>query len=346
MKRRTMASIAAELGLSRTAVSLVLKGEGGRYRISRETQARVRELSERLEYRPSALATALATGRTGVLGLVFPNVYENFMSEIVRGVEEVLHRAGAVMMLCTSGFDPEQELRNLRALVDRSVDALIFVPYAPFRGEPFDPEAPFAILRAAGIPTVCVDRVPPGWDGRAVVQDDRAAAARAVARLATGANGAPGARRIAFVSFDLRCSSVEERRAGWLQGLSGLGSGESLEIRLGDNDPEAVELRAAMERLLRRPKGERPDAWLVATSGLAFRVREIATSLGEEPIVAKFGLDAGHSPSGMICIRQPHQEMGRAAAEEALALASAGGASGAGAAGEGPRVRVLEASFA
>jgi LacI family transcriptional regulator len=213
-----MASIAAELGISRTAVSLVLKGAGDRYRISADTQARVRELSERLEYRPSALATALATGRTGVLGLIFPNVYESFMSEVVRGVEEVLHEAGAVMMLCTSGFDPAQELRNVRALVDREVDALIFVPYAPFRGEAHDSDAPFAVLRDAGLPTVCVDRVPPRWSGPAVVQDDRAAAARAALRLA----GA-GARRIAYVSFDLACSSLDDRRAGWADGLSAAG---------------------------------------------------------------------------------------------------------------------------
>jgi len=75
----TMQELAAELKLSRTTVSLVLKGESERFRISAETRDRVLEHALRHNFKPNYFASMLNTKRTGLVGLILPNVFESYI---------------------------------------------------------------------------------------------------------------------------------------------------------------------------------------------------------------------------------------------------------------------------
>ncbi|MCS6830084.1 MAG: LacI family transcriptional regulator, partial [bacterium] len=69
----TIRDVARLAGTSVSAVSAVLNNTAGqRIRVSEATRQRILEAAKQLGYAPNPLARSLVTGRTGVLGLVFP----------------------------------------------------------------------------------------------------------------------------------------------------------------------------------------------------------------------------------------------------------------------------------
>lgn len=314
-QRPTMKSIAEDLQVSRSTVSFVLAGEAERRRINPETANRILERARELGFRPNYFAQALNTRKTGAIGLVFPDVHEAFMAEMLRGIDGVFARHDVTMMLCSSRMDRTLEMRNIESLLYRGVDGLIIVPCAEFTAHPS--AVPPLAERLAGekLPIVCADRIPHGWNGHAVVQDDRAGAQRAVEQLIAG-----GARRIGCISFDLDASSSNERIAGYRDALAqrGLAADARWQVRLDRIDPQADDLSGALRALLALPEAERPDAWFVTTTGLSYRTRELLATLAPDdvpPPIARFGADPPFFSSGMISVIQPHHDIGRHAAE-------------------------------
>lgn len=311
----TMKSIAEELNVSRSTVSFVLGGEAERRRINPETAHRILQRAGELGFRPNYFAQALNTKRTGAIGLVFPDVHETYMSEMLRGIDEVFAEHDVTMMLSSSRMDRALEMRNIESLLYRGIDGLIIVPCADFYARPSDVPALASVLAGETIPVVCADRIPQGWSGHAVVQDDRAGAQRAVERLIER-----GAKRIACISFDLDASSSRERIAGYRDTLAqhGLTADARWQIRLDRVDPLADDLSGALRSLLALPERERPDGWFVTTTGLSYRTRELLSGLlptgAPLPPIARFGADPAFFSSGMISVVQPHRDIGRQSA--------------------------------
>jgi LacI family transcriptional regulator len=94
--------------------------------VSRATRARVLEAAKALDYSPNALAKAVATGRTGIVGVLVGDASDPYFAAIVRGVEDVARQHGQLVIVCNSDRDPAIELQYLRALNDYRVDGLIF----------------------------------------------------------------------------------------------------------------------------------------------------------------------------------------------------------------------------
>ncbi len=311
----TMKSIAEELAVSRSTVSFVLSGEAERRRINPETARRILQRARELGFRPNYFAQALNTRKTGAIGLVFPDVHEAYMSEMLRGIDEVFAAHDVTMMLSSSRMDRALEMRNIESLLYRGIDGLIIVPCADFCARPSDVSALAPFLAGEKIPVVCADRIPQDWNGHAVVQDDRGGAQGAVERLIEH-----GARRIACVSFDLDASSSRERIAGYRDALTnhGLTADDRWQVRLDRIDPQADDLSGALQSLLALPTAERPDAWFVTTTGLSYRTRALLAGLlpadAPRPPIARFGADPAFFSSGMISVAQPHRDIGRRSA--------------------------------
>ena len=81
----TMTEIAAALGVSSATVSNALSGKG---RVSAELSAKIRQAAEELGYVPSHAARALRTGRTGVIGLVLPDISNPLFPQIAQAIEQ------------------------------------------------------------------------------------------------------------------------------------------------------------------------------------------------------------------------------------------------------------------
>ncbi len=156
----TMQHIADILGISRTTVSLVLKGDGDKYKISQDTQNRILAKVEQLNFKPNYFAQSLNKKSSKVIGALFPNMFEGFMNEVLAGMEEALYPEGYTLMICTSRFNVEIEKRNLAQLLHRNVDGLIVIHTCSFRGEEHD-TSHLTELAENSVPSIFIDRYLP-----------------------------------------------------------------------------------------------------------------------------------------------------------------------------------------
>jgi LacI family transcriptional regulator len=123
-QRVTLEDVAREAGVSSMTVSRVINNTG---RIGSETRARVREVINRLDYRPSRAARALVTSRTYLIGVVVPDITNPYFAEIVQGVEHVAWEHDFSVLLTNTDENPRREEAVLSQLDESTVDGLIVV---------------------------------------------------------------------------------------------------------------------------------------------------------------------------------------------------------------------------
>jgi DNA-binding LacI/PurR family transcriptional regulator len=116
--------VAAVSGVSRSTVSRVLNGGS----VSADARQRVLAAMEQTGYRPNLVARTLASGRSGVVGVVIhvqPEVLfqDIFFSGLVHGISEGLAERGAGMMLWLANLPKEQTLERILGM--RLFDGLL-----------------------------------------------------------------------------------------------------------------------------------------------------------------------------------------------------------------------------
>ena len=114
----TIRDVAREAGVSLATVSRALNATA---QVTAETRSRVREVANRLGYVPHSGARSLITRRTGTLGVLLPDLYGEFFSELIRGVDQTAQRHGYHMVLASSHSDAREiaaAVGNMRGRVD------------------------------------------------------------------------------------------------------------------------------------------------------------------------------------------------------------------------------------
>jgi len=125
IKRVTLADVAEKVGMSRTAVSLVLNDRPGT-RISPEAGARIREAAEQLGYRPNPAARSLRVGKTRTIGFLSDDVtVTRFASAMIRGLLDVAEEHEHTVLIAETGSNPKRVRAALDVMLDRQPDGLI-----------------------------------------------------------------------------------------------------------------------------------------------------------------------------------------------------------------------------
>lgn len=151
-KRTSLADIAESLSISKSTVSFVLNGKGKQFNISANTQKLILEKAKELNYVPNFFAKGLREGKTQTIGLVLADISNPFYSELSKAIQESLYDKGYSLFIVSTNDDPGMEIKLMRDLILRSVDALII---APCNGIPeLKP-----VLDETPIPVVWVDRI-------------------------------------------------------------------------------------------------------------------------------------------------------------------------------------------
>lgn len=120
----SIVDVAKRANVSITTVSRVLNGST--HPVSEETRARVLEAAEALNFSPSALAQAMVTRATRIVGVIIGDAVDPYFATIVRGVEDVARQHGYLVIVCNSDREPEIELQYLHTLGSYRVDGVIF----------------------------------------------------------------------------------------------------------------------------------------------------------------------------------------------------------------------------
>src|SRR6201994_4358279 len=147
----TLSAVAAVAGVSSITVSRVMRLPE---KVAPQTRARVEAAMRELGYVPNQVAGALASARTGSVGVLVPTIANSIFADTVQGLSDELEPLGYAVILAQSRYDAAREDHMLRALLSRRPEALIMV------GSPATDDGA-RLLRRAGIPVVETWELPP-----------------------------------------------------------------------------------------------------------------------------------------------------------------------------------------
>lgn len=126
-KRPTLKDVAAETGLSVTAVSYALRGLHGK----ESTRRRVVEAAARLGYEADPIARALASGSTGVTGVLCGSLTDLWQQRLAAALARALFADGVNALIVDAAGDPGHQLELAERVVQQRVDALVVIPLDP-----------------------------------------------------------------------------------------------------------------------------------------------------------------------------------------------------------------------
>lgn len=120
----SIVEVARRAGVSVTTASRVINNSS--HPVKEATRARVLKAMEELNFRPSALARAMITKRTQIVGVIVGDSSDPYFSVIIRGIEDVARKHGYLVIICNSERNPDVEYNYLSLMRDYRVDGLIF----------------------------------------------------------------------------------------------------------------------------------------------------------------------------------------------------------------------------
>ena len=147
-KRVTIRDVAKEAGVSVATVSRYLNNNSY---MSEDTERKIREVMDRLEYKPNEIARGLAKQKSNTIALIIPDMTNPFFPDLVKAIEEVAKSKGYSLLLINSDEHDLQDEQFWESFKRRYIDGFILASFQ------FDEEV-LAGLESLNIPFVGVDR--------------------------------------------------------------------------------------------------------------------------------------------------------------------------------------------
>ena len=151
-KITTLKEIAKRLKFSVSTVSRALHNHPS---IGLRTTAQVQHLARELNYEPNQTALFFKQQKTNTIGVILPNLKEEFFSQAVNGIEDMANSNNYSVLIGQSHDDVEKEKKIAAAMKDHRVDGLIVSISKHTKNYEH-----FTNLEKYNIPVVFFDRVP------------------------------------------------------------------------------------------------------------------------------------------------------------------------------------------
>jgi DNA-binding LacI/PurR family transcriptional regulator len=299
-----MKDVAEHARVSVSTVSYVLNDSGP---VAADRRARVLDAVRVLNYTPNESARSLKRRSASTIGLVVPDLANQFFALLAEGVEHAASARDVLVVLCAPEATGGSESLNARLLRSQRLDGVIYLS-----GAGTSPSSLFELTRLG--PVVLVDERISGFDLPAVVSDCRRGA-REIARHVLD----QGHRRIAVIGGPTALWTSEQRLAGYREALAAAGlDPDDVPLLVGDyRQRSGTELA---ERALAGDPGTRPTALLCANDLMAIGAIEYCKSAGIRvpEDVSVVGFDdvpiAELLTPRLTTVRQPARDMGHRAA--------------------------------
>jgi LacI family transcriptional regulator len=269
----TIKDVAREAGVSVATVSRVFNDSGP---VSDETRQRIREAAALLRYVPNGVARSLITSKTHTLGVLLPDLYGEFFSEVIRGMDHAAQRSG-YHLIVSSSHDAKQEIEKAILAMRGRVDGLIAM----------SPHLDAASLIAnvpSTLPIVLLNCALPGDGYDALTIENRNGAYAMVRHLIS-----LGHRSIAMITGGSGNYDALERLRGYRKAMRDAGIEPPNEWELPGDFSEVSGYRAVATLLALNP---RPTALFAANDSMAIgalsALREVGLRVPEDIAVAGF----------------------------------------------------------
>ena len=246
----TIKDVAREASVSVATVSRALNGHEN---VAEGVRKHVTEIANRLRYQPHAAARSLSSRRTQTIGVVLPDLYGEFFSELIRGIDVVARARRQHLLVSSYHGHPEEQGEALRAMRGRVDGLLVLSPYADRPGFLTD-NLPTAL------PAVLINTHLPDATYPVLSIDNFGGASAMVKHLAEA-----GHQRIAFICGPEDNFDASERLRGYRTALAQhLPGAEAIELP-GDFDESSG--YEAGKRIV--ASKQRPDAVFAANDMMA-----------------------------------------------------------------------------
>lgn len=224
--------IAKRAGVSTATVSRVINHNGG---YSKETEEKVRQTIDECGFTPNANAIGLRTNKSRCIGVIVPDVTNEFFAKIIQELDFYLLKHRYSLLICNSNEDYELENMHIRGLIEKNIDGIVYIS-----GQ----NEIKNIYEIKNIPVVYIDRAPKNAE-MLILSDNQTGGYLAAKELID-----KGCSRILLLR-DVRCAStIRYRKEGYMKALAerGIPYREELEASCF---PEYAQARSVMERLVK-----------------------------------------------------------------------------------------------
>uniref|UniRef100_UPI000B145332 LacI family DNA-binding transcriptional regulator n=1 Tax=Paenarthrobacter ureafaciens TaxID=37931 RepID=UPI000B145332 len=322
-KLATVDDVADLAGVSKSTAARVLGGYGSS---SMSTRAAVHAAAATLGYRPNASAKTINTGRSESIGVISRNIGNPGFGIALDGIMSVTSGAGVSVIVAGSEFDIDLERSAVELLLRKRVDALIVSPAHGDVGEHLQ------AAHSAGVPILLWERRVKGLEVP-VIESDMAGAGRILGQHLLNL----GHKRVGFVSTfpygrqyelgdDTGSSVINDRLQAIFGTFAEAGLPPSTDlIRFASRS--AAGIHDAVIDLIEQ---EDPPTVLIASDGqigletlTALRARGLSIPQDMSLVLFEDAPWAKLVDPPLTVVSQPTHEMGRVAAEVALASVGA-----------------------
>lgn len=199
--KKSMAEIAELAGVSIATVSRVLNHNG---RFSPQTEKRVLSVIDKYGYIVNQSAKGLRTSKTQSIGVIVPDITNEFFAKIVRSVEQNLLDKDYTVFVCDSNENEMNEDKHISSLASKGVDGIIYISVKSDVKE---------IYEHYHIPVVYIDRRPENA-GILISSDNENGGFLATEELIKS-----GCKHIAVLRDQKNHSTVKQRLSGYKKAL-------------------------------------------------------------------------------------------------------------------------------
>lgn len=117
--------VAKIAGVSKATASLALNGS---QLVKNETREKVLNIAKEKHYVPHTLARGLARKKSGIIGVIVPDIESEYYGKLVRHLDEDIRRKGYTMVLAISNDQPEKERKSVEMFIAQCAEGVIIAP--------------------------------------------------------------------------------------------------------------------------------------------------------------------------------------------------------------------------
>ena len=296
--------IAKKLNMSVSTVSRVVNNKTY---VKPETRELVMKALNELNYTPNQVARSLKNKSTKTIGVMVPDISEDFFAYVIKGIDVILSRQGYTMILCDTGEKPDKEELYMDILFEKQIDGIILATVSK-------EYKTLQKLIAKNLPVIFIDNLPDiksNYDS--VIIDNIKASYMAVEHLIK-----MGHKTIGTIIGKMDETTGYERLLGYKKAL------EDHKIEIDDNLIKIGDFKEksgyeSMKKLL--DSNEKTTAVYVASSKMTYGAIKAIIDKGLKipQDISLVGFDI-HDVSGLITpsittILQPEERIGMVAGE-------------------------------
>ena len=269
----TIKEVAKRAGVSTATVSRVFNDTGP---VDEDTRARVKFVASELHYIPSALGRSLSTRKTDSIGLLLPDLFGEFFSEVIRGSDQTAQQQKYHLLVSSSHNNREEIAAALKMMRGRVDGLVVMSPH-------IDAQTLLANL-PNNHPVVLLSCHVDGSAFDSLNLDNLYGSREMVKHLMSH-----GHRRIAIIKGTEHNIDAEERLAGYCQAMAGGGNEVNEALQLPGEFSEASGYEAVRKIMNLNP---RPTAIFASNDSMAIgalsALRDFGVQVPEDVALAGF----------------------------------------------------------